>query len=121
MREDSGPSHDYLSIAVEFANGLDLTYYWSKALPIGTHYWCPLPNWRKREHHVVIRSGAAGLGEWHAERRDLHTDALRYLGAHPGDVVRVWLIAVSIFKRQTGVCTYSDIRLSGGGEQRNVL
>ena len=37
LREDSVPSHDYLSIAVEFENGLDLTYYWSTALPVGTH------------------------------------------------------------------------------------
>ena len=121
LREDTVPSHDYMSIAVEFANGLDLTYYWSKSLPVGTHYWCPLPNWRKREHHVVIRSGQGGLGGWCDERRDLHADAVRFLGGHPGDVVRVWLIANSIFKRQRGTCTYSGIRLSGGGQQRVVL
>jgi hypothetical protein len=121
LREDSVPSHDYLSIAVEFANGLDLTYYWSKELPIGTGYWCPLPNWKHREFHVVVRSGANGLGEWHSERRDLHADAIRYLGAHPGDVVRIWLIAVSIFKRQSGNCTYADIRLRTEDQERVVL
>jgi hypothetical protein len=121
LREDSVPSHDYLSIAVEFANGLDLTYYWSAALPVGTHYWCPLPNWKHREYHVVIRSGAAGLREWQHERCDLHADALRYFGAHPGDIVRVWLIAVSLFQRGSGVCTYADIRLTGGDETRVVL
>jgi Protein of unknown function (DUF3047) len=121
IREDSVPSHDYLSIAVEFANGLDLTYYWSAALPVGAHYWCPLPNWKHREYHVVVRSGKAGLGEWQRERRNLHDDALSYFGAHPGDVVRVWLIAVSIFQRGTGICTYADIRLSGGGQECTVL
>lgn len=121
MREDSGASHDYLSIAVEFANGLDLTYYWSRSLPVGTHFWCPLPNWKHREYHVVVRSGANGLGDWLDERRNLHDDALRYFGAHPGDVVRVWLIAVSIFQRGSGVCEYSDIRLSGGGSTVGVL
>jgi hypothetical protein len=121
LREDSVPSHDYLSLAVEFANGLDITYYWSKQLPVGAAYWCPLPNWRRREFHVVVRSGSAGLGVWHAERRSLYADALRWLGGHPGDVVRVWLIAVSLFKRQRGSCAYAGIRLCGGGEERAVL
>lgn len=121
LREDSVPSHDYLSLAVEFQNGLDLTYYWSRELPVGTAYWCPLPNWKHREFHVVIRSGTTGLGIWHEERRDLHADALRYLGAHPGGVVRVWLIAVSVFKRQHGRFAIADIRLACEGDTRQVL
>ena len=110
-----------MSLAVEFANGLDLTYFWSKALPVGTAFWCPLPNWKHREFHVAIRSGAAGLGAWHAERRNLHADALRYLGAHPGDVTRIWLIAVSVFKRQRGSFAVADIRLRGGGGAEHVV
>ncbi len=121
MREDTTPSHDYLSLAVEFANGLDITYYWSKELPVGAAYWCPLDNWKHREFHVVVRSGAAGLGAWHDERRDLHADALKYFGKHPGDVVRVWLIAVSVFKRQPGQCTYAGIALRSGELQLSVL
>jgi hypothetical protein len=120
-REDSIPSHDYLSLAVEFQNGLDLTYYWSPFLPEGTAFWCPLPAWKTREFHVVIRSGRTGLGAWRAERRDLHADALRYLGSHPGDVVRVWLIAVSAFQRQRGSCQYAEIRLHGDGRELAVL
>lgn len=64
IREDSVPSHDYLSLAVEFDNGRDITYYWSSSLPVATGYDCPLPNWRDIEFHVVVRSGTAGLGEW---------------------------------------------------------
>jgi hypothetical protein len=121
VREDSVPSHDYLSLAVEFQNGLDITYYWSKALPVGAAFWCPLPNWKRREFHVVVRSGAAGLGAWHAEQRDLHADALRYFGKHPGDVVRVWLIAVSVFKRQPGRCAYAGIELKNSSARLVVL
>jgi hypothetical protein len=121
VREDSVPSHDYLSLAVEFANGLDLTYFWSRALPVGAAFWCPLPNWKHREFHVAIRSGSAGLGAWHDERRDLHADALRYFGSHPGDVVRVWLIANSLFKRQRGSFAIAGIRLAGGGAEQSVL
>ena len=121
LREDTVPSHDYLSLAVEFANGLDLTYYWSRALPVGSAYWCPLANWKRREFHVVVRSGEDGLGAWRDERRDLHADALRYFGVHPGDVVRVWLIAVSVFKRQHGRCAYAGIELGNRGEKLAVL
>jgi hypothetical protein len=120
-REDTVPSHDYLSLAVEFANGLDLTYFWSRALPVGAAFWCPLANWKHREFHVAIRSGRAGLGAWHDERRNLHADALRYLGAPPGDVVRIWLIAVSVFKRQLGRCAYSGIHLRSGARELAVL
>ncbi len=88
---------------------------------MGAAFWCPLPNWKHREFHVAIRSGSAGLGAWQDERRNLHADALRYLGAHPGDVVRVWLIAVSVFKRQPGRCAYAGIRLRGGAEALAVL
>jgi hypothetical protein len=121
LREDSLPSHDYLSLAVEFENGLDLTWFWSRELPVGAAFWCPLPNWKAREFHVAIRSGDEGLGAWHDERRNLHDDALRYLGSHPGDAVRVWLIAVSVFARQLGACAYADIRFTGGGQTLRVL
>jgi hypothetical protein len=121
VREDSIVSHDYLSLAVEFENGLDLTWYWSVALPVGTAYWCPLPNWKHKEFHIVVRSGREGLGTWHEERRNLHADALRYLGKDPGNVVRVWLIANSVFKRQRGSFSVADIRLRGGGDEQVVL
>ena len=69
----------------------------------------------------MIRSGAEGLGVWQSERRDLHADALRYLGSNPGDIVCVWLIAVSLFNREPGVCAYADIRLRSGAEKLTVL
>jgi len=93
LREDTVPSHDYLSIAVEFDNGRDITYYWSSTLPVGTGYDCPLPNWQGKVSHVVIRSGERGLGEWQAERRNLYSDYQQYMGKPPGRTVRVWLIA----------------------------
>jgi hypothetical protein len=109
LREDTLPSHDYLSLAVEFDDGQDLTYYWSAALPVGTVYRCPLPTWRDRETHVVVRSGPGGLGTWQAERRDLHDDYRRLVGGPARSVVRVWLIANSLFLRGHGHCVYSGI------------
>jgi hypothetical protein len=35
--------------------------------------------------------------------------------------MRVWLIAVSLFNREPGACSYADIRLRNGGEELSVL
>jgi hypothetical protein len=115
VREDVLPTHDYLSIAVEFDNGQDITYYWSAALPVGTSYRCPIPTWTGRETHVVVRSGGTGLGEWQAEERDLYRDYVEHIGgALPARIVRVWLIALSVFQGNEGKCRYADISLTGG-------
>jgi len=57
LPEHIRPTHDYLSIAVEFENGQDLTYFWSASLPKDTVFKCPLPWWAARETHWVVRSG----------------------------------------------------------------
>ena len=121
LREDTVPSHDYLSIAVEFDNGRDITYYWSATLPEGYGYDCPLPNWKGIEYHVVVRSGAGNLGEWLDERRNLYEDYRRYMGEPPARITRVWFIAVSIFQRGEGACDYADIRLQGPGGTLTIL
>lgn len=110
VREDTLATHDYMSIAVEFDNGQDITYYWSAELPVGTAYRCPIPTWTARETHVVIRSGREGLGDWFNEERDVHRDYLDFIGGPPpARIVRVWLIAVSFFQGREGECRYSGI------------
>jgi hypothetical protein len=121
LREDTLPSHDYLSIAVEFDNGRDITYYWSCELPVGTGYDCPLPNWQGKEYHVVVRSGQSNLGEWLRERRNLYSDYRKYMGEPPARIVKVWLIANSIFQRKPGECNYADIVMHSRGEETRVL
>lgn len=121
IREDAVPSHDYLSLAVEFDNGRDITYYWSASLPVGTGYDCPLPNWQGIEYHVVVRSGDKGLGQWLDERRNLYEDYRKYMGEPPARITRVWLIANSIFQRGEGRCDYSGIVLHGAGGNTSVL
>jgi hypothetical protein len=112
QREDNIWSHDYLSIAVEFGNGRDLTWFWSAELPPGVGgFACPAPRWRDRETHVPVRCGAAGLGTWLAESRNVWDDVTRF-GVPPAErVVGVWLIAVSHFARSLGRATFRDIRL----------
>jgi Protein of unknown function (DUF3047) len=111
LAEDTLPTHDYLSIAVEFSNGIDITYYWSAELGTGRGYWCPLPTWAKREYHVVARSGTAELGRWIDEDKDLYADYASHIGKPPERIRRVWLIANSMFQRGAGECAYRAIRL----------
>jgi len=119
--EDTALTHDYLSIAVEFSDGRDVTYTWSRRLPPGHSYWCPLPTWHDREHHVVVRSGSEGLGRWHDEERDLYADCAHRMGTPPARIVRVWLIAVGLFQRLEGRCAYADVELVQGDRRVRVL
>jgi hypothetical protein len=121
LPEDTLPSHEYLSIAVEFDDGQDITYFWSSSLPVGTGFGCPLPNWKDRETHVVVRSGAAGLGQWFDEERDIHSDYAKYVGGPAREVARVWLIANSLLTRGRGRCEYAGIEISAGEAKIEVL
>jgi hypothetical protein len=121
IREDSLASHDYLSIAVEFDNGKDITYYWSSTLDINVGYECPLPNWKGKEYHVVVRSGQENLGQWLSESRNLYQDYLRYIGEVPTKIVKVWLISNSAFQRGTGDCTYANIAIKNSSQEIKVL
>lgn len=121
LREDSVPSHDYLSIAVEFDNGRDLSYYWSESLPVATGFDCPLPNWAGKEYHVVVRSGQAGLNQWQQQSRNIYQDYQRYMGEPPGRIVAVWLIANSVFLRGHGIVDFEAINIQHQGQQTTVL
>lgn len=114
LPEHTEPTHDYLSIAVEFDNGLDLTYMWSAALPVDTVFRCPLSWWDQRETHWVIRNNPEELGRWLSEERALLADYQAAIGGEtPDRVVGVWLIANSLFQRGVGRCRYRNIALVG--------
>lgn len=119
--ENTVITHDYLSIAVEFDNGQDLTYLWSSALPAGETFHCPLPGWKDRETHVVARSGQADLGKWLNESRNVWQDYAHAVGGEPPKrIVRVWLIANSVFGRGEGRAQFGNIRVSANGQDRFV-
>lgn len=112
LPEHTEPTHDYLSLAVEFDNGLDLTWMWSCALPVDTIFQCPLAWWKERETHWVVRSGYAQLGQWLDERRNLAADYRRAIGGPlPQRIVGVWLIANTVFQRGEGRCRYRQVAL----------
>ncbi|MDR6286799.1 hypothetical protein HNR47_002820 [Methylopila jiangsuensis] len=111
-------THDYMSIAVEFENGQDLTYFWSSSLPPETTFRCPIPGWEQRETHVVVRSGPDEIGRWVSDARSILADYRRAVGGEiPRRIVGVWIIALSPFQRRNGVASYRNIRLaSSAGE-----
>jgi hypothetical protein len=57
------------------------------------------------------------MGRWLSEERNLFEDYRRFIGEPPSRIVRVWLIANSVFQRGEGVCSYRRIKLvDGDGE-----
>ena len=122
LPEDTALTHDYLSVALEFDDGQDLSWHWSCALPEGFAYRCPLDHWRHRETHVVVRSGTADLGRWVDEERLVLADhEVAIGGPAPARVVRAWLISVSFFQRGEGRAEFGRIELVDGDETTRVL
>jgi hypothetical protein len=87
-------------------------YHWSWELPANYGYWCPLPTWRDREFHVVVRSGTGGLGTWLSEKRNLFEDDKLYVGHPPQRILRVWLIAGSRWQRFEGDMSIKTVELA---------
>lgn len=121
LPEHIQPTHDYLSIAIEFDNGLDLTWMWSSSLKVGTVFQCPLPWWDQRETHWVLRSGRADLGKWLDEQRPVLADyEVAIGGMPPRKAVAVWLIANTAFQRGVGECKYRGISVSDAAKRSIV-
>jgi len=115
LPEDQLTSHDYLSIAAEFDDGQDLTYFWSSSLPVGKAFRCPIPRWTPLESHMVVRSGLADLGKWVSDERDLYADYQSQIGGSAKSVVNIWLLGVSLFQRRSGSCRFAEMQISQPG------
>ena len=115
LPEDQLTSHDYLSIAAEYDDGQDLTYFWSRNLPVGKAFRCPIPRWTPLESHMVVRSGLADLGKWVSDERDLYEDYKTHIGGSAKTVVNIWLLGVSLFQRRSGSCRFADMQISQPG------
>lgn len=113
--ETDAATHDYMSIAVEFDNGRDITWMWSKDLAEDTHFECPLPEWIGREWHYVLQTGNDDLGNWYHHDRPILEDYRKTIpGEVPTRIVAVWFIANSIFGRQQADAYFSDVVLKDG-------
>lgn len=115
LPEDTLLTHDYLSVALEFDDGRDLTWQWSCALPQGFAYPCPLEHWRRRETHVVVRTGDADVGRWVDDERPVLADHQAAIGGRaPARVVRAWLLAGSLFQGGTARAEFGTLELVDG-------
>ncbi len=122
LPEDTALTHDYLSVALEFDDGQDLTWYWSCCLPEGLSYRCPLPHWRRRETHIVVRTGTADLGRWIDEERPVLADHRAAIGGPaPSRVVRAWLIAQTVPQASDAAGEFSRIELVDADRTLRVL
>jgi hypothetical protein len=119
--EDTLLRHDYLSVALEFENGRDISWFWSSSLARETSFACPIPQWTPRETHLVVRSGPSGLGAWQSERRSVQADYRSAIGEPPRRIVAVWLIATSVFQHGAGVAEFAEIAVQSAGKTIEVI
>ena len=122
LPEDTLLTHDYVSVALEFDDGKDVTWQWSAALPVGFTYTCPLDHWRRREFHIVARSGTDDLGRWVDDERPVLADHRVAIGGPaPVRIVRAWLIGVAVFQGGVGRATYRSLELVDGDDVTTVI
>lgn len=115
-------THDYLSVAVRFDTGLDLSWLWSTVLePEDDTFRCPIGGRADRETHIPVRRGPAGLGRWRREMRNIWSDHNRFVGPPPDRIEAIWLIAVSHFGHGCGRATFRDIALHAPTGRVQVL
>ena len=88
-----------------------LCYVWDNSHTIGTSAWNPYSD---RVRMVVLRNGAAHVGEWVAEARDVADDFRAAFGGGRGAPPRMTGVAVSTDTDQTGetvTAWFGDFRL----------
>lgn len=118
--EDAIPFHQYASIALEFDDGQDLTWYWSAALDPERHYRCPFPSW-PGETHLVARSGSEEQGRWVAEKRDVQRDVDKALTNKPTRIKGVWLIATTVFGARPASVDFRRLRVIDAAGKTHVV
>ncbi len=114
--------HDYMSIAIEFDNGQDITWIWSNHLKPGQSFTCPLPWWDQRETHIVLQQGDKGLGQWHRHSRRIAADyAMSVGGELPKRITGIWFINAGLFGGHQGTATFANAQISDGGDVTPVF
>lgn len=114
--------HDYLSIAIEFDNGQDLTWLRAAHLEPGTQFHCPLAWWDTRETHYVLEGAQAPLGQWSSHKRSILADYTSAVGLEaPTRIVGVWFIANSLFGGQRAAASFANVEIVDGETRTRVF
>ncbi len=120
--ETEAQFHDYLSIALEFDNGQDITWMWSPHLQEGMSFRCPLPWWDQRETHIVLQSGQDGLGAWHKHSRPVAEDYRRSVNVEvPKRITGVWFINSGIFSKTKGDARFANVVINSNGQATEIF
>jgi hypothetical protein len=92
-----------------------LNYVWESRLPIGT----ALDNaYTARAKIIVARSGAADVGRWVTERRDLYEDYRRVVGGEPPRIAGIALMTDTDDTGERAVAYYDGLTLGPGAPDR---
>jgi hypothetical protein len=89
-----------------------LMYIWSEQVPVETIIASTHTSQVKM---LVVASGTAGLGQWHALRRNVAADYRRAYGAEPGAVLSVSVMTDTDNTGEKAVGEYADIRFECAG------
>jgi len=91
--------------------GLALNYVWESRLPVGT----VLDNaYTARARILVARSGAAEVGRWVTETRDIYEDFRRIVGGEPPRIVGIALMTDTDDTGERAVAYYDALTIGPG-------
>lgn len=126
VAENTIQTHDYCSIALEFDNGRDLTFFFScDEKLLNKPYQCPHREWNGKnavhfqETHVALRAGIQNLGKWFQEDINVLEEYERCgcdhtgTGPPPKAVTGVWLIGLTICTHGRARADLANCSISG--------
>ncbi len=94
----------------EYPPHAGINYVWATREPAGTRAWNAYSD---RVRMIVVRSGAADLGRWVSESRDVLEDYRAAFGEEPPPIAGVAIMTDTDDTGERAVAWYGDIRFIG--------
>jgi hypothetical protein len=117
-RERERAGDDYAArVFVVFETSLNpfrtraINYVWAAQEPVGAAYPSP---YARTVGIVVVRSGAAEAGRWHAESRDVIADYRRHFGEEPKKISAVAVLVDTDNTGRAAEAWFADLALETG-------
>jgi hypothetical protein len=85
-----------------------LKYVWSATVPVGARLQNPL-YWRGKT--IVLRSGAAAVGEWTEETVNFYRDYRDLFASEPDDILGIALMTSADSTKSAAEADYDDFQL----------
>jgi hypothetical protein len=100
-------------VVVVFEGLIAILYVWDTTAPVAVEVQPDTLGDLGRRALIVIRSGPAGVGQWHRETRDVQEDYVRLFGGAPGPVQWVGLESHSDDVHSHSTARFGLIRFEG--------